>query len=160
MGEETKNNRNRNTALVLIGAGLFLLLDHTVGFFPIFAVGLILLGIYQVRSRSERKGYIWIIIGAIILLSNNYSIVVGFILIALGYFYYKSKQTHRDDSYVQKQKLIDSIRLGKSPGFLRHSSIWYLIGETNMELCRWRILEKGNHPHSAGSHWRCGYNDS
>ena len=55
MGEETKNNRSRNTALVLIGAGVFLLLDHTIGFFPILAVILILLGIYRVRSRKDVK---------------------------------------------------------------------------------------------------------
>lgn len=143
MEEPTKNNRNRNrnTALVLIGAGLFLLLDHTIGFFPILAVCLILLGVHQIRSRSGRKGYVWLVIGAVILLGHNFSLVLAIVFISLGYFYIRSRQVHRDDTYVQKQKIIDSIRLGKEPWILKDSSFWYMIGETHIDLSL-AILEK------------------
>ncbi|MFD0696048.1 cell wall-active antibiotics response protein LiaF [Paenibacillus sp. GCM10027628] len=134
MGEETKNNRNRNTALVLIGAGLFLLLDHTIGFFPILAVVLILLGIHRLRSRRERKGYVLIGVGAVILFGNHITIVLSVVLISLGLFFIRSKQVHRDDSYIQKQKLVDSVRLGREPWILRNSSIWYILGETYIDL--------------------------
>jgi lia operon protein LiaF len=141
MGEENKNNRNRNTALVLIGAGLFLLLDHTIGIFPILAAFLILLGIHRIRSHSDRKGYLWILIGALILMGHNFSLILAIVLISLGYFFIKSKNTHRDGNYEQKQKLIDSIRLGKEPWILKDSSIWYIIGETHIDLSL-AILEK------------------
>ncbi|MBD0383570.1 cell wall-active antibiotics response protein LiaF [Paenibacillus sedimenti] len=134
MGEETKNNRNRNTALVLIGAGLFLLLDHTIGFFPILAVVLILLGIHRLRSRKERKGYVLIGIGAVILFGDHITIVLSVVLISLGLFFIRSKQVHRDDTYIQKQKLVDSVRLGREPWILRNSSTWYIIGETYIDL--------------------------
>jgi lia operon protein LiaF len=141
MEEQTKKNRSRNTALVLIGAGLFLLLDHTIGFFPILAAFLVLLGIHKIRSHSDSKGYIWVVIGAIILLGNSFSFVVAIVLISLGFFYIRSKKVHRDDTYVQKQKVIDSIRLGKEPWILKDSSIWYVIGETHIDLSM-AILEK------------------
>jgi lia operon protein LiaF len=118
-----------------------LLLDHMIGFFPILAAFLILLGVQRIRSNSDRKGYVWIIIGAVILLGHNLSLVIAIILISLGYFYIKSKRVHNDDSYIQKQKLIDSIRLGKEPWILKDSSIWYIIGETNIDLSL-AILEK------------------
>lgn len=134
MGEETKNNRSRNTALVLIGAGVFLLLDHTVGFFPIIAVILILLGIHRVRSRKERKGYVLIGIGAVILFGDYLTIVISVVLISLGIFFIRSKQVHKDDTYIQKQKIVDSVRLGREPWILRNTSTWYLVGETYIDL--------------------------
>jgi lia operon protein LiaF len=137
MGEESKNHRNRNTALVLIGAGLFLLLDHTIGFWPILAILLIVLGIHRVRSHPQRrdmKGYLLIIVGAIIFLGNNTAFVLAIILISLGYFFLKSKQIHHGENYFQKQKIIDSIRLGKEPWILKNSSMWNVIGEINIDL--------------------------
>jgi lia operon protein LiaF len=140
MGEETKNNRNRNTAIALIGAGLFLLLDHTIGFFPIVAGFLILIGIQRIRIHPEHRdklGYVLVIIGAIILLGNNFAFVVAVILIALGYFFLKSKQVQKEDQerdYVQKHKLIDSVRLGKEPWILKNSSMANVIGEINIDL--------------------------
>ncbi|MDR6554183.1 cell wall-active antibiotics response protein LiaF [Paenibacillus qinlingensis] len=134
MGEEMKNNRSRNTALVLIAVGVFLLLDHTVGFFPIVAVILILLGIHRVRSRKERKGYVLMGIGAVILFGDHLTIVISVVLISLGLFFIRSKQAHKDDTYIQKQKIVDSVRLGREPWILRNTSTWYLVGETYMDL--------------------------
>ncbi|MDD9271166.1 cell wall-active antibiotics response protein LiaF [Paenibacillus sp. GCM10023248] len=134
MGEETKNNRNRNTALVLIGAGLFLLLDHTIGFFPILAIILVLLGIHRVRSRKERKGFVLIAVGGVILFGDHVTIVISIVLISLGVFFIRSKQMQKDDTYIQKQKLVDSVRLGREPWIMRNSSTWYIIGETYIDL--------------------------
>ena len=134
MGEDMRNNRARNTALVLIGAGVFLLLDHTVGFFPILAVILILLGIHRVRSRKERKGYVLMGIGAVILFGDHLTMVIAVVLISLGLFFIRSKQVHKDDTYIQKQKLVDSVRLGREPWIMRNTSTWYLVGETYIDL--------------------------
>ncbi|MNQ93324.1 hypothetical protein D3C85_1087850 [compost metagenome] len=134
MGEETKNNRSRNTALVLIGAGVFLLLEHTVGFFPILAVFLILLGVHRVHSRKERKGHVLIGIGAVILFGDHLTIAIAVVLISLGLFFIRSKQVHKDETYTQKQKIVDSVRLGREPWILRNTSTWYLVGETYIDL--------------------------
>lgn len=141
MGEETKNNRSRNTALVLIGAGVFLLLEHTIGFFPVMAVILILLGIHRVRSRKERKGYVLMGIGAVILFGDHLTIVISVVLISLGLFFIRSKQVHKDDTYTQKQKIVDSVRLGREPWIQRNTSTWYLVGETYIDLSM-AILEQ------------------
>ncbi|NEW09833.1 cell wall-active antibiotics response protein [Paenibacillus sp. SYP-B3998] len=136
MGEKIKNNgnRNRNTALLLIGTGLFLLLDRMFGFFPILAIILILLGIHRLRSHRERKGYVLIGVGAVILFGDHITIVLSVVLISLGLFFIRSKRVHKDDSYIQKQKLVDSVRLGREPWILRNSSTWYIIGETYIDL--------------------------
>lgn len=140
MGEETKNNRNRNTAIALIGAGLFLLLDHTIGFFPIVAGFLILMGIHRIRiapDRRDKMGYLYVGIGAIILLGNNFAFVVAVAMIALGYFFLKNKQIPnggQEQDYLKKHKWIDSVRLGKEPFILKNSSMANIIGEINIDL--------------------------
>jgi lia operon protein LiaF len=131
---DEKNKRNRNTALLLIGTGLFLLLEHKLGFFVVIALLFILLGAHHIRSRSNRRGYVLVAIGAVILFGANLTFILAIIFISLGYFYIKSKQLHRDDTYLQKQTLVDSIRWGQEPWILRNTSIWYVIGEFNMDL--------------------------
>jgi lia operon protein LiaF len=70
----------------------------------------------------------------VILFGANLTFILAIIFISLGYFYIKSKQLHRDDTYLQKQTLVDSIRWGQEPWILRNISIWYVIGEFNMDL--------------------------
>jgi len=136
MEEETKpGNRNRNTALVLIGVGLFLLLEHTIGLFPLLAAFLILLGIHRWRAHGEtRRAFVLIGIGGLILLGNHMSVVLAIVLIGFGLYLIRSKRVNNDDSFQQKHKFIDSIRWGKEPWILRSTSIWHVVGETNIDL--------------------------
>ncbi|MFE5324298.1 cell wall-active antibiotics response protein LiaF [Paenibacillus sp. NPDC056579] len=129
-----KRNNNRNVALILIGVGIYLLIDDHFGFFTVMALLFILFGINKVRSSSVRKGYIFIGIGLVILLGGNLSLLIAIILISLGFFYIRSKQLQKDDSYVRKQSLIESIRWGKEPWVLRSSSIWNVLGELQIDL--------------------------
>jgi lia operon protein LiaF len=135
MGEQS-SNRKRNTWLVLIAAGVFLLLEKKVGFFTLVALGFIVFGIYHLRTsiQSQKKGYIYVAIGTIILLGGHFSVIIGLILISLGLFYLKSKRIHKDGPYFQKQKIIESLRWDKDPWVLQNISIWSVIGELHLDF--------------------------
>jgi lia operon protein LiaF len=129
-----KNNRNRNAAIVLIAAGLLLLANHHISFFTVVAILCIIVGVKKIRSDSARKGYVLLAIGLLILLGGHLSLIVSVILLSLGFFYINSKRIHKDETYIQKQSLVDSIRWGKDPWVLRNSSIWNVIGEVQIDL--------------------------
>jgi len=132
--EGSKNHRNRNTALLLIGAGLFIVLEKVVSFSTLVALLLILLGVYWIRSLSRKKGYVAIAIGAVILVSQHFLLVIAIILISLGLFYMKTKQMHRHGSYMRKQKIIESVKRDKEPWVLHSMSMWNIAGEMNLDL--------------------------
>lgn len=137
-------NRHRNTYLVLIAAGVFLLVGKWVGLMSFVGILLLLLGLQQIRSNegSVKKGYIFVGAGAVLLMGGNISIIVALVLISLGLFYKKSKEIHRDGAYVQRQNFISSIRHDKEPWVLRSMSAWYVIGETRLDLSLALLEEK------------------
>jgi lia operon protein LiaF len=127
-------NRNRNTAIMLIIVGVFFIVGNFVGFMTVSAVILIWLGLYKVRTDGDAKGYVVLMIGAVLLLGNHLTIVIAIILISLGYFLIQSKKVHRDGSYVQNQTLIESIKWDREPWILKSMSRWSIIGEVRMDL--------------------------
>ncbi|WP_159885584.1 cell wall-active antibiotics response protein LiaF [Paenibacillus puerhi] len=128
------SKRNRNIAILLIGAGVFLLADDHLSFMTIVALFLLLFGVYKIQSGSGRKGYVLMIIGLLLLIGGNLPLVIAVILISLGFFYNKSRKLHRDDQHYRKQSIIDSIRWGREPWILRNMSIWNVLGEMHMDL--------------------------
>lgn len=135
-------NRNRNTAYMLMGAGLFLLLGNMIGFFTVTALLVVWLGIYKIRSGENKMGYILFGIGILMLLDNHFVMVTAIVLISLGYFFYKSKQVDKDESFVQKHNLLESIKYNKDQWVLRNTSIWSLIGEIHLDLTLAMMEEK------------------
>ncbi|MEB3103129.1 cell wall-active antibiotics response protein LiaF [Ferviditalea candida] len=134
-GGERVDRRNRNTALVLISAGLLILLYKLLGFFTLSAILIIGLGIYKILAYEENKsGYALLVIGGLMLLGHHLSIVVGIVLISLGYFFIKSKRAQRDDDYLRRQNLLESIKWDREPWGLRSMSVWCVIGEIRMDL--------------------------
>ncbi len=134
MDHHDNHRRNRNTALLLIGSGLFLLIGSRIGFFTIAALACVWFGVQKIRAGEHKMGYALLGSGAVILLHDYFSIVFAAALILLGYFYMRSKRICRDGTYVQKQNLLESVRYNKEPWVLRNMSIWYLFGEINMDL--------------------------
>jgi len=128
------DNRNRNTAIMLIFAGLFFLFGSIFGFMSVSSVILIWLGLYKVRTDGDAKGYIVLIIGALMLLGTHLSIVAALILISLGYFFIKSRRVHRDDRYIQHQTIVESLRWDREPWVPKSMSRWSLLGEVRMDL--------------------------
>lgn len=134
MERQKPQKNHRNTYLLLIGAGVFLLLHKVIGASAIIAVFLLLLGVLAVRSGSEKKGYILLGVGLLLILGNHITIALALILMSLGFFYLKAKEHHGDGAYMQKQKLIESIKWDREPWVLRSMSLWNLIGEVNMDF--------------------------
>ncbi|MFK7697514.1 cell wall-active antibiotics response protein LiaF [Paenibacillus sp. HJGM_3] len=128
------DERNRNTALVLIAAGLFILLNHYVSFFTTAALVLVLLGLYKIRSSPDKSGY-WILgIGVVIFISGHFHFVLAIVLMSLGLFYISSKRAHRGEGHYQKHNLIESIKWDKESWVLKNASLWNIIGEIYIDL--------------------------
>ncbi|MFD2672236.1 cell wall-active antibiotics response protein LiaF [Marinicrinis sediminis] len=128
------HQRNRNTAILLIGAGLFILVGNIVGFFTIVSIGIIWLGIHKVRTNEEKTGYVLLAIGGLFLLGDHFTFVLMVVLLSLGYYYLRSREIHRDQHYIQRQKLMESMKWNRHPWELKSMSAWSLIGEIQMDL--------------------------
>lgn len=128
------DNRNRNTALVLIAAGLFILVEHYVSFFTIAALVFIALGIYKIRTSPDKIGYVLLVVGIAIFFSGHFTFILAVVIISLGLFYMKSRQAHADDRYEQKYSLVESVKRDKEPWELKNSSMWNVAGEIYMDL--------------------------
>ncbi|WP_409342415.1 cell wall-active antibiotics response protein LiaF [Paenibacillus sp. MBLB4367] len=131
---ESKRYNKRNTYMVLIGAGVFLLVNKAFGFYIVAALCLMLLGLHSIITASGKKGYILLAVGAIIILGNNFPLVLAIILLSFAFFYLRSKKLQPDESYVQKHKLMESMKWDKAPWVLKNMSVWNVIGEVNMDL--------------------------
>ncbi|WP_058302457.1 cell wall-active antibiotics response protein LiaF [Gorillibacterium timonense] len=133
--EEPKNNRQKNTYLVLIAAGVFILLERFIGFWNLMGLLLILYGVHVLRSGGgDKKGYILVIAGAFFVAGGPLALIIGVVLISLGLFYKKSKELHQDGDFTQKQSLIGSIRYDREPWVLRNMSIWHAVGEMRFDF--------------------------
>ena len=85
-------NKGRNTYLLLIGAGVFVLLSKVVATpATVISLFMVLLGVYCIRNGIRRKGYVLLCIGGFILVGSHFGVILAVIVISLGYFYIKSK---------------------------------------------------------------------
>jgi lia operon protein LiaF len=127
-------NRNRNTALVLLSAGLYLLLGNLIGFFMVSALIILWFGIQKLQLGEQKTGYILIGIATILLLNGHLALVIGIVLVSLGYYYMKSKKLQDGQTYVQKQNILQSIKWRQEPWELKNTSIWSVIAEIQMDF--------------------------
>jgi lia operon protein LiaF len=134
MDNQEKNNRRRNTYLVFIAAGVFLLMYKMLGFAAVVSILLIIFGIRSIRYGSVKRGYIMLGIGVILVLGHFLTIIIAVVLLSLGLFYMKSKHLHWKGSFMQKQKMIESLQWNKRPWSLHPMSIWNVIGEIKLDL--------------------------
>ena len=128
------DNRNRNTALIFIVVGLYLLLGNLLGFFTVTAIFIIGLGIYKLRTGGHRTGYLLIGVGLLFLALSHLSIILAVILISFGFFLIRNSRNHHDADHEQRHKILESIRWDKDPWVLRNMSVWSIIGEMNLDF--------------------------
>jgi lia operon protein LiaF len=129
-----KHNRKRNTYLLFIAAGVFLLVYHIFGFSVVISILLLFLGLRSIRYGSASKGYIMVGIGVIMIIGQYFVAIVGVVLLSLGLYFMKTRQVHWKGAYVQKQKIIESLQWNKRPWSLQPMSIWNIIGEIKLDL--------------------------
>lgn len=127
-------NRNRNTAILFITAGVFFALGKLIGFSAVSAALLIWLGLYKVRTDGGVKGYAVLALGTVLLIGHHLSIVVALVLFSLGYFFIKSKKVHNNGEYVQHQTIVESLRWDSEPWVLTNMSRWSLLTEARLDL--------------------------
>ncbi len=127
-------NRKRNTAILLIVAGLFLILDKTIGFFAIISLLLIVVGLYKIKSREEKQGYILLALGAFLILSQHILFLILIMIVILAYLHYSSKNKQDKRASFDRQNLLKSIKWHKDPWVLKSISFWSFIGEVKMDM--------------------------
>ena len=128
------NQRSRNTALLMIGTGLYLIIGNAIGFLTVTALLIVALGIHQLRSGEPRSGYMLIGVGLLFLALNHLAIIFAVLLISFGYFLIRSRQLHRDPDYQQRHNIMASIRWNREPWVLSNMSVWSIVGEMNIDL--------------------------
>lgn len=126
--------KNRNTAIVLIVAGLYILIGETIGYLSAAALSFVLLGLYNLRSERNKAGYICLVTGTFILVINHFFVIIGLILISLGYFYVHSRKTPQGESDLHRQSLLQSLRWDREPWELKNTTIWFFAGEARLDL--------------------------
>lgn len=140
-------NGKRNTALLFIGAGLYLAIGHLAGFVAAGALVLALLGFAIVRFSldSERKdmaGYVLLVVSGIVLLGSHWLFAL-LVASAVIWFVRKAKQSGEplprpdipfDRSFV-KQHIVASVRWGGSePWTVRSSELAVAIVEVRIDM--------------------------
>jgi lia operon protein LiaF len=131
---EDKNNRKRNTYVLFIAAGIFILMYHLFGFTVVISILFILLGIRALRNAEVKKGYIILGIGAVLIISRFFVIILAVVLVSLGLYFLKTKQNHWKGTNFNRQKIIESMQWNKRPWSLHPMSIWNIIGEIKLDL--------------------------
>lgn len=119
---------------MLIAAGLYLLLGYLIGFFTVTGALIIWLALYKLQSSQRKGGLILLVIGALMLFSQQLPILIAILLLSLGYFYLKSNRLHKDQNYVQKHNVLESIRWDNDPWELKSMSSWSIIGEIKLDF--------------------------
>jgi lia operon protein LiaF len=126
--------KNRNTAIVLLVAGLYVLIGETIGYLTAAALSFVLLGLYNLRSERNKAGYVCLAAGTFILVINHFFVIIGIILVSLGYFYVRSRKTPQGACDLQKQSLLQSLKWDREPWVLKNTAIWFLAGEARLDL--------------------------
>jgi lia operon protein LiaF len=134
MENDNKHNSKRNTYLIFIFAGLFILLYQVFGFAVVISILFILLGIRALRTGEVKKGYVMLGIGGILIIGHFFVIIVAIVFISLGFYFLKTKQNHWKGAYLNRQKIIESLQWNKKPWSLNSMSIWNVIGEIKLDF--------------------------
>jgi lia operon protein LiaF len=132
---DSKRQRQRNTAWLLIGTGVFLFLVQFVDVMTLVALLLIILGVYRARVHNDpKKGYLFAGSGLIFLIINHLMLVLALGLILLGLFYMKSRKFPQQQMARQKQKLVESMKCERAPWVLQSMGLWHLAGEIVLDF--------------------------
>lgn len=134
MVNQEKHNSKRNTYMIFIAAGLFILINHLFGFAVVISIVFIFLGLRALRLNEVKKGYIMIGIGAVLIIGHFFVMIVAIVFISLGFYFLKTKQNHWKGAYLNKLKIIESLQWNKKPWSLHSMSIWNVIGEIKLDL--------------------------
>ncbi|WP_166240713.1 cell wall-active antibiotics response protein LiaF [Paenibacillus turpanensis] len=128
------DNRNRNTALVLIVSGFYLLAGHLIGFMSVTALIIILMGVYKLRYDADKKSYVLLAIGFFILIGQSGAFSVALILILCGLYFIKSKGREERSQSHHRQGLVESLRWDRDAWVLKSMSMWFAVSEVRMDF--------------------------
>ncbi|MEI7025131.1 cell wall-active antibiotics response protein LiaF [Paenibacillus sp. y28] len=124
----------RNTAIVLLAAGVFILASKVLDFMTIAALVLLLIGVYRIASEPGRSGFVIAAIGLLILFGAQMGVVLALAMISIGVFYVRSKKKIPPYAREPRPHIIGSFKRDRGPWILKHTGIWCAIGEFRLDL--------------------------
>lgn len=139
---------NRNTALLLIGAGVYLAVGTAVGYLTASALLIAGLGFALIRSsgssgQRNHPGFVLIVVAGIIIIVNHWLFLLLAAAIGAGWFYFRSKNETVAGSRYVKQHILASVRWEKDePWVLEPTDISVAIAEVRMDLTKALLEQK------------------
>ncbi|MCI3920055.1 cell wall-active antibiotics response protein LiaF [Paenibacillus sp. TRM 82003] len=137
----------RQTAYLLIGAGLYLAVGHLINFLSAGALVLAALGYTIVRAtagaeRRDLSGYVLLVFAGLVLIANHWAFLIGVVVAAVGWFLYRSKSSGKAASEGNpygpafvKQHIVANLRWGQGVAWtVRSSDVSVAIAEVKIDL--------------------------
>ena len=137
--------RNRNTAILLIVAGLYLLFGSLIGYFTVTAVLILWLAVVKIRAGENNFGYILFGVAVLLLLNDHFVAMVAIIFVLLGLYYFHTRQVTKQEQFLKMQNLLESLQWNKEQWELRDMSISSVIGEVRMDFSL-AVMEQKKRP--------------
>ena len=127
-------NRNRNLALLIGSAVLYIVLGNMIGFFTVTALIVFWLAIMKIRAGDNKLGYLLLGAGLIMLIHDHFILVILLAVVCIAFFYYKSKAQPGEANFLHKHNVLHSLKKGHEQYVLSNMSVWSVINEVNLDL--------------------------
>ncbi|GAB2675827.1 cell wall-active antibiotics response protein LiaF [Paenibacillus thermoaerophilus] len=125
----------RNTALFILAALVFLMMDRIFSAGTMIAVFLLALGGLRLKTKPDKIAYASLIIGVILLMHLAWALLLVVLGLSL-FFYYRQTQHLRmkDWNHVRKYRIAESLKWDRDPYVLSNTSLWTAFGEFRIDL--------------------------
>jgi len=128
------DRRRRNTALLLVACGLYLLLFRHVGLAEQLGILLLILGILGLRKTSLRHlAGLVILLGILLIIGWHLVPVIAIILLASWFWLHVPRRLRRRISH-RHRSFVNSVRLESRPWPLQDQGFAGAVGEYHIDL--------------------------
>ncbi|ADG06104.1 cell wall-active antibiotics response protein LiaF [Kyrpidia tusciae] len=128
------DRRRRNTALLFLACGLYLLLFRHVGLAEQLAILLLVLGILGLRKTSLRRlAGLLIVLGILLLIGWHLVPIASVVLLASWFWLHVPRRERRRIPYLYRRPL-HSVRLESRPWLLQDQGFLGAIGEYHIDF--------------------------
>jgi lia operon protein LiaF len=139
---------NRNTALFLIGAGVYLAIGSVAGYMTASALLLAGLGYVLMRSSGNsgqrpQSGYVLLAVAGIVLIANHWLFLIGLAAAVFIWFFIKTQNGTQNGFKYVKQHIAASVRWERDePWVLESTDLSVAVAEVRIDLTNALLEQK------------------
>jgi len=126
--------KHGRTAMVLLAAGLFLVLDRIFDPVTLAALTAVALGVYRASVRADGVGYAAMAAGTLFLMVAHWPLLVLLAVAASVFFYARARDWRRSAAGARFGGLVRSLRWERAPFVLSDAQVLSLVGEVRIDL--------------------------